>query len=213
MGCCLGCRWSNSRADVGRQERLGSHRERTWQVYALQQHRQILPLHPAVEPLGEGGLVHLHQLQGGALHDGPIAQNELPDLAVVLQDQSPPGHVARALLPGTLVYVREPDEDGLHKAAAVWPLGRRTSGPHDTPLHTLHTWRELHLLFCAEPPLNQPVKVPRSKHDPLLVVIQQVLPQPHNVADLRRKENIYYICLFIYYKYRKQIAVVQCMSC
>ena len=197
MGCSLGLRWSNSRADVGRRERLGSHRQRTWQVYALLQHSQILPLHPPVVPLGEGRLVHLHQLQGGALHDGPIAQDELPDLAVVLQDQSPPGHAALPLLPGTLMDVREPDKDGLHKAAAVWPLSRRTSGPQDTPLHTLHTWRELHLFFVAEPSLYQPVQVPRSKHDPLLVVIQQVLPQPHNVADLRRKENIYFICLYI----------------
>ena len=87
-----------------------------------------------------------------ALHDGPIAQNELLYLAVVLQDQSPPGHAAPPLLPGTLVDYREPDEDGLYKAAAVWPLGRRTRTHLSTPdvNSTFFLWQKHPLMSLSK---------------------------------------------------------------
>lgn len=182
-----GCRRG---AHISRGERLSRHRQAAGQVEPLHHHSVLLPLHPLVVPLHQGGVAHIHQLHGSLLHNSPVGQNALPDFPVVLQDEIPSGHCAIPPLLGTAVDVTEPDKDGLNQAATIWPLGKRGSGGECVPLHTLHPWSELlPLLRRPEPPGVQPALVSGSKHNPLLVIVQQVLPQSNNVANLSREQT------------------------
>lgn len=75
--------WSNS-TDTGRWESLSSNTKRVRQIDPLKQKSLILLLNPAVVPLNQSGLIHLHQLESSVLHDGTIRQDQLPDLSVIL---------------------------------------------------------------------------------------------------------------------------------
>jgi len=84
-----------SREDTG-SKRLIRLREGWKQSSALQQHRQLLLLLPAVVPGDEGGLIDLHQLNLGALHHQVVANNQLAHLGVVPKNKGPPGNAPLA---------------------------------------------------------------------------------------------------------------------
>lgn len=107
-------------------KRPRSNRDRVRQVDPLQQNATVLPLQSLVVPLSQCCLVNFKQLQSGALHHSGIAQDQLPDLTVVGQNQSPSCQAVTALLFGALVNVTQLNTDGLYKTTTVWPLGRRS---------------------------------------------------------------------------------------
>lgn len=134
------CRWG---AHISREDRVSWLRQACRQLQPLHHNFFVLPAHSLVMPLHQGGVAHIHQLQGGLLHNSPIGQNAPPDFPVVLQDEIPSGHCASAPLPGTAVDGTEPDKDGLNQTAAIWPLGKWGSGGECMSLHTLHPWSKL----------------------------------------------------------------------
>ena len=88
-------------AHISREERVICHRQMAGQVRSLHLHRVVLPLHPFVVPLYQGGVALVHQLHGGLLHNRPIGQNAAPDPPVVIQDEIPSRHCASSPLLAT----------------------------------------------------------------------------------------------------------------
>lgn len=141
-------------AHIGREQRVSSHRQAARQFQPLHHYRIVLSFHPAVVPLNQGGMAHVHQLDGGLLHYWCIAQNAPPDFSVVLQDEVPSGHCASPLLLGTPVDGTEPDKNSFNQARTVWPLGKWGSGGECVP-RTLSTPGVNSCLFLGD--LNLPV--------------------------------------------------------
>ena len=98
-----------SREDTGLLKRLNRLREGWRQSSALQQHRQLLLLLPAVVPGDEGGLMYCHQLNLGALHHQVVANNQLANLSVVPKNKGPPGNVPLAFPDWGSVEITESD--------------------------------------------------------------------------------------------------------
>ena len=115
--------------------------------------------------------------QQGGLYISFIGQDAF---SVVLQDEihcaSPPHY-------GTVLVGTKPDKGGLSQLAAIWSLDKWSSGGGS--LFKLSTPGENFCLFLRD----QPALVSGSKHLPLLVLVQQVLPRSNNLPRLSRERT------------------------
>lgn len=139
-GCSCG-------AHLYRWERSRSNRNSGRQVYPLKKNTAVLPLQSPVVPLHQRCLIYVKQLQSSALHDSGITQDQLPDLPVVSDNQSPSCQSVTALFFGALVNVTQLDTDGLYKTTAAWPLGGGPRRRQKATRHALHTWSKFSSLF------------------------------------------------------------------